>query len=355
MLGFPIALIFAWAFEMTPEGIKREAAKLIALSPPLARNRPEARLRDHRAVGCIAVVYFAVDKFVRVEAEPEQASVAREKSIAVLLFDNLSGDAATQPFTKGIHDDILTQISKIRALKVIARTSHGSGWTRPSASRKLEPSSAWRRCWKVGVQRLEDRVRINVQLIDCKTEAHLWAETYDRELTAANIFSIQSEIAATVADALQATLSPGEQEQLATVPTDNLAAYQAYLLGKQFLAKDTTAATLKAMNYFRQAVELDPGFALAHVGLADGYIFQNYFGGLSPKEMLGKAQAATETALRLDEKLGEAHSSLATIRYYRNDREGAEAALQASLGAEPELCIGLLLVRHIADPRSRST
>ena len=346
ILGFPLALIVAWAFELTPEGLKRESE----VNPNESIAHHTGRKLDFAIIGllAVAVVFMFVDNYV-LDAEPEQAEVTveeipaadpveREKSIAVLLFDNLSEDAANQPFTNGIHDDILTQLSKIRALKVIARTSMerlDPTLSIPEIGTKLSVATVL----EGGVQRAGDRVRINVQLIDCQTEAHLWAETYDRELTAANIFSIQSEIAKTVADALRAALSPEEQDQLAAVPTENLAAYDAYLLGKQFLVKETTAATLKAMNYFRQAVELDPGFALAHVGLADGYIRQSEYSGLSPKKMLGKAQSATETALRLDEKLGEAHSSLATIRYYRYDFEGAEAAFKRALKLNPNYAL----------------
>jgi len=338
LIGFPLALIVAWAFELTPEGIKREAE----VDRETSIRHQTGRKFDFAIIGllALAVVFMFMDNYV-LEAEPEQAEVvaerapaaervARDKSIAVLLFDDLSDGSANQSFTKGIHDDILTQLSKIRALKVIARTSMerlDPTLSIPEIGTKLGVATVL----EGGVQRAGDHIRINVQLIDCANEAHLWAETYDRELTAANIFSIQSEIAKAVADALRATLTPEEQVRIEAVPTENLAAYQTYLLGKQFLAKDTTAATLKAMNYFRQAVELDPGFALAHLGLADGYIYQNQFGGLSPDEMLGKAQAATETALRLDEKLGEAHSSLATIRNMRSDYEGAEAAFKRAL------------------------
>jgi TolB-like protein/Tfp pilus assembly protein PilF len=258
----------------------------------------------------------------------------REKSIAVLLFDNLSGDAANEPFTIGIHDDILTQISKIRALKVIARTSMerlDPTLSIPEIGTKLGVAAVL----EGGVQRAEDRVRINVQLIDCQTEAHLWAETYDRELTAANIFSIQSEIAKTVADALRATLSQGEQDQLAIVPTGNLAAYEAYILGKQRIPKETTAALAEAVDYFEQAIKLDPSFALAYVGLAEGYIWESRWSGLPPEELLAKAQAATDKALELDDRLGEAYSALAGIKHLRNDFEGAEAAFQRALELNP--------------------
>ena len=125
-----------------------------------------------------------------------------------------------------------------------------------------------------GVQRAGDRVRINVQLIDAATDKHLWADTYDRQLTAANIFAIQTEIATAIADALRATLSPEEQELLDTVPTENMAALEAYFRGKQRMEKRTSAALAEAVDDFNRAIELDPSFALAYVGLADSYILQ---------------------------------------------------------------------------------
>ena len=291
IMGFPVALLFAWAFELTPEGIK--PAKEVA--PAESITHLTGRKLDFAIIGLLAtaLIFVVVDSYV-LEAKPEQAEVAaeqapaaeqveREKSIAVLLFDNLSGDAATEPFTKGIHDDILTQISKIRALKVIARTSMerlDPTLSIPEIGTKLGVGTVL----EGGVQRAGDRVRINVQLIDCKTEAHLWAETYDRELTAANIFAFQSEIAKTVADTLRAALSPEEQDRLASIPTENLAAYEAYLLGRQRLARTTAAAFVEAVDYFQQAIELDPEFALAYVGLADSYVEQVFFAGLAREE-----------------------------------------------------------------------
>jgi len=243
---------------------------------------------------------------------------APPRSVAVLPFANISQNAAAEPFTNGIYDDILTHLSKIRDLKVIARTT----------MERLDPNLSTQEIGTMlgvaavlegGVQRAGDRVRINVQLIDCETEAHLWAETYDRELTAAKIFAIQSEVAMSVADALQAELSPGEQERIATVPTDNLAAYQAYLLGHQRLSKFTNAATSEAVGYFQQAAELDPSYALAYVGLADSYVREARWGRLPFLETLAKAQDLAENALALDDRLGEAHASLALIKDLRGD------------------------------------
>jgi tetratricopeptide (TPR) repeat protein len=180
-----------------------------------------------------------------------------------------------------------------------------------------------------------NQVRITTQLIEAESDAHLWTETYDRELTAANIFSIQSEIAKTVADALQATLSPEEQDRLATAPTENLAAYQAYLLGKQHLAKLTSDSIAEAGDHFQRAIELDPNFALAYVGLADVYGWQSYVSGLPTEEALAKAQVAVDKALALDDQLGEAYATIAGIKFDRFDARGAEAAFQRALELSP--------------------
>ena len=343
ILGFPVALIFAWAFELTPAGIKRETV----VDPADSIATQTGRKLDFAIIGllAVAVVFMFVDGYV-LEAEPEQANVAveqppksesvvREKSIAVLPLSNRSAIEEDAFFVDGIHDDILTQISKIRALKVISRTSVMEYRNTTKNLKTIGQELGAATVLEGGVQRAGDRVRINVQLIDAATDEHLWADTYDRQLTAANIFAIQTEIAKAIADALRATLSPEEQDRLATVPTENLAAYEAYLLGKQRLARVTAAALAEAVDYFQQAIELDPGFALAHVGLADSYGWQANLGTLAPEEGLAKAQAAADKALALDDQLGEAYSSLAGIKFERKNHTGAEAMYRRSLELNP--------------------
>jgi TolB-like protein/Flp pilus assembly protein TadD/DNA-binding winged helix-turn-helix (wHTH) protein len=340
--GFPLALILAWAFELTPEGIERETAVDRAKSI----TRQTGHKLDFAIIGLlvVALIFVVVDHYV-LEAEPERAEaptehapaakpVARGRSIAVLPFANMSQDVATEPFTNGIYDDILTHISKIRDLKVIARTT----------MERLDPNLGVQEIGtklgvaavlEGGVQRVGDRVRINVQLNDCETESHLWAETYDRELTAVNIFTIQSEIATAVADALQAELSPEERDGIATAPTESLPAYEAYLLGRQRMAKYTIASVLEAADYFNRATELDPSYAMAYVGLADSYSSLVHFGYLPLDHGLEKAQAATDKALELDDRLGEAYNSLAAIKEEWGDLEGAEVEYRHALELNP--------------------
>ena len=343
LIGFPLALIVAWAFELTPEGIRRETDVDRAESV----RHSTGRKLDFAIIGLlvVAVVYFAVDKFVlkagpdvmEVAAEqvPAAESIEREKSIAVLPFENQSQDAANEPFTIGIHDDILTQVSKIRALKVISRTSVMEYRNTTKNLKTIGQELGAATVLEGGVQRAGDRVRINVQLIDAATDKHLWADTYDRRLTAANIFTIQTEIAMAIADALRATLSTEEQELLETVPTENMAALEAYFHGKQRMGTRSSAALAEAVNDFNRAIKLDPNFALAYVGLADSYQLQEEYSGLPLDETIAKAQAAVDRALALDDRLAEAYTSLGGIEHSRNDYEAAEAAYQRSLELNP--------------------
>jgi TolB-like protein/Tfp pilus assembly protein PilF len=293
----------------------------------------------------IAVVFLVVDNYV-LEAEPEQtevtaeqvpaaAPIEREKSIAVLPLANRSANEEDVFFVDGMHDDILTQISKIRALKVISRTSVMEYRNTTKNLKTIGQELGAATVLEGGVQRAGDRVRINVQLIDAATDKHLWADTYDRQLTAANIFAIQTEIATAIADSLRATLSTEEQELLDTVPTDNMAALEAYFHGKQRMEKRSSAAIAEAIDDFNRAIELDPSFALAYVGLADSYQLQVQYSGLPLSEMIEKAQAATDKALALDDRLAEAYTSLGGIEDSRNDYEAAEAAYKRALELSP--------------------
>jgi TolB-like protein/Tfp pilus assembly protein PilF len=309
----------------------------------------------------VAVLAFIVaDRFWMSPRHPEQSAVPVEvvtdheptsepeatesqyppNSIAVLPFANRSANPDDAYFVDGIHDDLLTHISKIGAIKTISRTSvmqyRGSSKSIPEIAAELDVATIL----EGGVQRAGDQVRINVQLIDARNDEHLWAEIYDRQLLAANIFAIQSEIAEAIAEALRMTLSPREQQRIRSVPTESLAAYEAYLIGKQRLAKRTTQSLAEAEEYFRQAVELDPEYALAWVGLADTHILQVWYSGLPERENFDKAKAAIDMALELDRGLGEAYATLGLLKGGMKDLEGAEQAFKQALELSPNYAPG---------------
>ncbi len=335
LIGFPLALIFAWAFELTPEGLKREHE----VDRSESITHITGRKLDFIIIGvmAVAIAYFLADKFVWVDEEPATTIAVSEErpSVAVLPFANRSANQDDVFFVDGIHDDLLSHISKIGSIKIISRTSvlqyRDTTKTIPQIAKELGVATVL----EGGVQRAGEQVRINVQLIDARTDEHLWSEIYDRQLSAANIFTIQSEIATAIAEALQATLSPEEQDRLKAAPTENLAALEAYFHGKQRMAKRTSRALAEAVEYFQQAIELDPDFALAYVGLADSYQLQVIVSGLPQKEMFSKVEPAIDKALELDDQLGEVYTTLGFFQDRKRDLAAAEVAFKRALELNP--------------------
>jgi TolB-like protein/cytochrome c-type biogenesis protein CcmH/NrfG len=252
-------------------------------------------------------------------------------SIAVLPFENRSREADDAFFVDGIRDDVLTQLTKVGALKVIARSSVEQFRDTKLTSREIGEKLGVTKVLEGGVQRAGDRVRVTVQLIDAATDAHLWAENYDRELSAANIFAIQSEVAVAIAGALKATLTEDEKARVNAIPTQNLEAWQAYQLGKQRMASRTGAALTAAEGHFRKAIALDPKFALAWAGLADTLTFQTFYAGRPLAAGLDEADKAAARALELDPNLAEAWASAGLIADQRQQVERGETMLRRAI------------------------
>src|SRR5213596_710559 len=249
-------------------------------------------------------------------------SAIPEKSIAVLPFDNLSRDPDNAYFCEGVQDEILTRLAKVSDLKVVSRTSTQHFKSSPDNLPQIAKQLGVMNILEGSVQKAADQVRVNVQLINALSDAHLWADTYDRKLT--DIFAVESEIAQNVADALRATLTGSEKTAMSKKPTANPEAYELYLKGRFFWNKRTSADLRKAVDYFNQAVAKDPSYALAYAGLADAYVLLSGFAAASPKDSLPQAKAAAEKALELDSTLGEAHASLAqALLAYDFDFAGA--------------------------------
>jgi TolB-like protein/Tfp pilus assembly protein PilF len=239
------------------------------------------------------------------------ASVVPEKSIAVLPFDNLSDDKSNAYFAEGIQDEILTRLAKVADLKVIARTSTQKFKSAPADLPDIAKQLGVANILEGSVQKSGDQVRVNVQLINAMTEAHLWADTYDRKLT--DIFGVESEIAKRIADTLQAKLSSAANHLLASRPTENPEAHELYLKGRYFWNRRTGENLQKAADYFQQAIEKDASYALAYSGLADCHVLLPLYPGLgsNPRDELPKALEAARKAVELDDTLAEAHTSLA--------------------------------------------
>ena len=255
-------------------------------------------------------------------------------SVAVLPFLNLSSDPENEYFADGITEDVIAHLSKIRALKVISRTSVMAFKQRDQSLKEIGARLEAAALLEGSVRRVGDRVRIVAQLIDAETDRHLWAETYDRRLT--DVFAIQTDVALHIASALQAELSPDEKSRLHKEPTSDLQAYQLYLQGRHCYLRYTEEGTRKGLEYFERAIAQDPEYALAHAALAMVYTELGEVGALRPDEAYTRAKAASARALALDSGLGEAHCMLAFIKAVCDfDWAGAEAEFKRALELTP--------------------
>ena len=307
VIGFPIALVIAWAFELTPEGLKRTEF-VDELPKKSARNR--AWIYVVIVAGAISVSLFFFGRYIATSKQSGSAELPA-KSIAVLPFENLSGNPENAYFTDGIQEEILMRLAKIADLKVVSRTSTVRYKSSPDNLREIAAQLGVANVLAGSVQRTADRVHVNVQLIKAASDAHLWAEAYDRKLT--DIFAVESEIAKTIADTLQAKLTGSEQNAIAAQPTQSSEAHQLYLKGRYFWNRRTGENLKKALAYFEQAAEKDPHYALAYSGMADSCTLIPIYSAGTPQEYHARARAAAQKAVELDDTLAEAHSSLGYV------------------------------------------
>jgi TolB-like protein/Tfp pilus assembly protein PilF len=330
-LGFPVALVLAWAFELTPEGIKR--TEDVDLSKPVARK--SGRKLDFLIIAVLLLV-IAILVFQRLHPNPATGvSAIPAKSIAVLPFENLSRDPDNAFFTDGVQDEILTNLAKIADLKVISRSSvmqYKSGVARDL--RKIGEELGVARLLEGSVQRAANRVRVNAQLIDARNDAHLWAQTYDRDL--ADVFAIQSDIAKAIADQLQAKLSPQEKTAIERPPTADVTAFDLYSRAKNLILTTSFSAVgaqnvRQAVDLLNQALARDPSFFLAQCQLANAHDQLYFLGFDHTAARLAAAEAAVQAAFRLQPDAGEAHLARAT-HLYRGylDYDGALAELESA-------------------------
>src|SRR5437016_3193997 len=335
-IGFLPALIFSWVFEMTREGLKRDedVRPEESIAPQTARRMNRTMI----AVLVLALGYFAFDKFVlaprRAAAPNDSPSTANAKSIAVLPFENLSDDKQNAYFAEGVQDEILTRLAKVADLKVISRTSTQHFKSAPDNLPQIAKQLGVMHILEGSVQKANDQVRVNVQLINALTDAHLWADTFDRKLT--DIFAVETEIAKTIADTLQAKLTGSEKTAISKKPTENPAAHELYLQGRYFWSKRSAANLRKSIDYFNQAIAQDPNYALAYAGLAQAWMVLPAYNGGAPVECKPHAEAAARKALSLDETSSDAVAVLASIKAeYDFDFPSARAEYERAIQLNP--------------------
>jgi TolB-like protein/class 3 adenylate cyclase/Flp pilus assembly protein TadD len=272
------------------------------------------------------------------DATPAVKATIPEKSVAVLPFENLTSDKENAYFADGIQEEVLTRLAKIADLKVISRTSTLQYKSAPENLSQIAQQLGVAHVVEGSVQKSGEAVRVNVQLINALTDAHLWAETYDRKLTDA--FALETDIAKAIADKLQARISGRESDAISKHPTEDSEAHQLYLKGRYFWNKRSADGLRTSINYFSQAIEKDPAYALAYAGLADAHaVLPNYSRTRGP-EAYPKAEAAAVKALELDDGIAEAHIALANVRLWHRWGNGAEAEFRKGLQLDPNYSTG---------------
>ena len=308
IIGLPIALVLAWMFELTPQGIKRTEDVDVSAS---RISRRGAWIYVVIVGAALSIGLFFVGRYTA----PRQtaATDVSKKSIAVLPFENLSEDKANAYFADGIQVEILTRLAKIADLKVISRTSTQWYQSKPSNLSEIAKQLGVANILEGSVQKAADQVRVNVQLVNVQTDSQLWAETYDRKLT--DIFSVESEIATRIAESLQAKVTGREEQALAAKPTNNPEAYDAYLRGVAFEARSnySSDARFKAIDFYELAVQLDPNFALAWARLSGAHALVYFLRGDTTAARRDAAKKALENAQKLQPNSPE---TLLFVGYY---------------------------------------
>src|SRR5215470_9531971 len=273
MLGFPVALAIAWAFEMTPEGLKRtENVSTDQHLPQWSRRKFGAFVIGISVIAAGLLAYQLLKpKFADIPVvEARTPKAIPQKSIAVLPFENLSDDKSAAYFADGIQDEILTKLASVADLKVISRTSAAKYKSKPEDLKTVSQQLGVAHVLEGTVQKAGDKVRVNVQLIDARADSHLWAKTYDRDIK--DVFAVESEVAQEIADSLKAKLSPAEANTVAAAPTKDTAAYDLFLKGEfeQRVANSSFRSDSfdQATRWYKEAIARDPNFALAIAQLA---------------------------------------------------------------------------------------
>ena len=328
IMGFPVAVIAAWAFELTPEGVKW-TQEVSNEGPGRDTGRP-----TWLVMGVIVLFLLAFATWWYI-AEPKFGdSEITDRTIAVLPFETLGSDHANA-FTEGVHLGVLTQLSNVSGLDIISRTSvmavESSDKTLPDIARSL--GAAW--VVRAEVQEAGNRVQINARLIDAQNDRQVWAENYQRTLTADNVFDIQSELSLAIIEALHARLTPIEKSRVEQRPTVSLEAYGLHALGRSQLDRRDAQGMQSAVRYFEQAIGLDPDYTLAWVGLADSLTLLYDYHIDRREPLIVRAGEAVQRALELDPLSAEAYASLGLYEYAQQNAAESIVALTRAVELKP--------------------
>lgn len=335
VLGFPLALLVGWRYDISARGIRRTSARAAGLDSGADLQRSDYILLGGTGLIVAGMAAVLIAQIAR-QALPPGDLPGRElapDSIAVLPLDNFTGDEEQDYFVAGLHEALTASLTGIRALKVISRTSAtalaGSGRTVPEIGQALGA----RNIIEGSVFRSGDQVRVTIQLIDAATDQHLWAENFERDMT--DLLVLQSELTRAIAEQIQVNLTPEEDRRLSGERPVDPRVYQLYLKGMYFLKQFTPNSIAKGLPYLHEAVELDPSNARAYAGLALGY---NTIGHLFGEDAFPKARAAAQRALQLDEFSGEAWAALAEAQVYHDYAfETADRSFRRALELAPSL------------------
>ena len=355
-LGFPIAVIFAWAFELTPEGIKHtEDVDPLAAS---TQGTTAGRVSKNRTwiyvtvIGAaLSVGLFFMGRYTVRESSSGSPSSLSEKSIAVLPFDNQNRDPDTDYLCDGIPESIINSLSELPKLKVMSRNSvfHYKG--KEADAQTVGKELKVQTLLTGRVRQRGDSLTIGVELINTQDNSQLWGQQYSRKL--ADVFAVQEEIAKEVSDKLRLKLTGTEKEQLAKRPTENLKAFQYYMQGRAAAQRRTNADLLASVSYYEKALQEDGNYALAYAGLSDAYANLGYYGSIAPVEGRRKAEEAARKALELDDKLAEAHTALGQIyiAFAPSDFSTGDRELKHAIELNPNLAVahynlGLSFIRQ---------
>jgi adenylate cyclase len=344
VIGFPVALIIAWAFELTPEGLKRTE---FADELPTKSARSRAWIYVVIIAGAISVSLFFLGRYT----SSKQSAELPAKSIAVLPFDNQNRDPDTEYLSDGIPESIINSLSQLPNLKVMSRNSvfhyKGKDMDAPAVAKALKVQAVLTGRM---IQR-GDGLSISVELINAQDNSQIWGQHYNRKL--ADVFAVQEEIAKEISEKLRLKLSGAEKQQLAKRPTENLKAFQYYMQGRGYINRRTREDLLTAISYYDKALAEDPNYTLAYAGLADAYGILGVYGYIAPIEGRRQGEEAARKALALDDNLAEAHVAfgLASVQFAPSNFSLGDRELRRAIELSPSLAmahqyLGLSLVRQ---------